>query len=95
MTGYDDAFGSHANVALVIWLTAIAAVLPARTRGVGCLALAVLLSRAHGYGQERIGQTITLLFEQRTAALTRLDGLEQRLEAVELSFGPDAEDATS
>lgn len=46
--------------ALLIWLAAIGGVLPRRTRGPATLALAVLLSRAHGAGLAGVESAVRL-----------------------------------
>lgn len=46
--------------ALLIWLAAIFGVLPRRTRGPATLALAVLLSRTHGFAQRGVEDALRM-----------------------------------
>jgi len=69
----DDIDGAHPWRAAVIWLTAIAALLPRRTRGAGTLALATLLSRAHAAARYRLEATLLGLFDERTSVARKLD----------------------
>lgn len=61
----DDLNGSRSMQALAVWATAIAAIIPRRTRGAGVLALATLLSRAHGFALKRLEREFRRVFAER------------------------------
>src|SRR4051812_43222574 len=71
----DDIDGQHPVRAAIIWLAAIAALFPRRTRGAGTLALATLLSRAHAAARYRLEATLLGLFDERNSVATKLEWL--------------------